>query len=252
MTSTSIAETGPRAANTLAPLFEHAGAVLPADTAAAAATKAAPAAEAFGPAMAIAPTTAFGIGLPLFALAIAVSPGPSNLVLLSVGARIGLRGGLSLLTGMALGYALLWAGASSGLRLAADIDPTLMRFAQGCAFALTLLMAWKLTRAGAMASSGRAGRTSIVSGIAFQLLNPKAWVTALAAAALFAAPEVGTSLNAAWFASCSLVAVLIGCGVWLVAGQIGRGILTRPAVQRGMNGVLAITLLGSAVPMLFA
>ena len=272
------------AANSLAPLFDFAGTVLPPETVPPA-VPSAPATPtdavavvpgaAIDPSLidpslidpplaaalaAIEPSTAIGVGLPLFALAVAASPGPSNVVLLSVGARTGVRRGLGLLFGMAVGYGLLWGGASSGLHAAASLDPTLLRFARGAALLLMLLMAWKLMSAGGRNSgnkasdeAGAAGAGSgVLGGIAFQLLNPKAWVTAFAAAALFLTPDLDAAGRAAWFGAVALIAVLLGCGAWLVLGRIGSGVLARAPVQRAVNGLLAVALVGSGAPLLLA
>lgn len=238
-------------ANTLSPLFDRAGAILPPEPLDALA------AAVGTPEQAVA---AFGLGLPLFAFAIAVSPGPSNVLLLSAGSRAGARGGLALLVGLALGYAAMWGLAGSGLRAAVALDPTLMRLVQGVALTLMMVMAWRLltSRAdgemeaandsGAPARPARVG--GVMAGFAFQWLNPKAWVSALAAAALFCSPDMGTISHAAWFGVTAMVAVMLGCGAWLVAGAMGGGILSRPGLRTALNGALAVTLLGSAIPLL--
>ena len=241
----------PEPANTLQSLFASAGTVLP-DSVPTVAASISGAAEA---------TT---LGLPLFAFAIAFSPGPSNIVLLSTGGRVGVRGGLPLLTGMAIGYGLLWAIAASGLRFAVTLDPTLMRLVQGGALTLMALMAYKLVTSttgkgnGEAPDAGREGPAAaersalagVVAGFAFQTVNPKAWITALAAAALFCTAGLDVAGHAAWFGAVAVIGVFVGCGAWLVIGAGYGDVLRRPALRRATNGLLAIVLIGSAVPLI--
>lgn len=244
----------PEPASLLAPLFDRAGAVVP--------NALAPLPEA------LAPGGAVGIALPLFALAIAVSPGPSNVVLLAVGSHAGMRRGLPLLVGMALGYALLWGASASGLRFAGAIDPGAMRLAQGIALALMGLLAFRLvTATNAHEDGNKDGRSAVgagggafppsrlpipgglAGGLLFQLVNPKAWVTALAAAALFCTPALDVPGHAATFGFVAFVAVVLGCGAWLWMGASLGDVLRFPVLRRAMNAALALMLAGSAVPL---
>lgn len=226
-------------ANVLSPLFARAGAIVP-DTAI----------EELASALSL--QGAVGIGLPLFALAVAVSPGPSNVLLLSAGSRVGVRGGLPLLVGMALGYGLLWGAAGSGLRFLAALDPTVMRFVQGIALTLMAVMAFKLiTVSDASAPEAVAAPPGgVTTGLAFQFVNPKAWITAVTAAALFCTPAIDAPGHAVLFGAVAVVAVLLGCGAWLWMGAGLGDVLRRPLLRRATNGVLATMLIGSAVPLL--
>ena len=245
----------PQPANPLAPLFDRAGAVVP-------------------DALALLPEAlerdgAVGLALPLFALAVAVSPGPSNVVLLAAGSRAGLRRSLPLLVGMALGYALLWGASASGLRFAGALDPGAMRLAQGLALALMGLLAFRLVTATDAQKDGNEDRNEdgrgvvggafppgrlpapggLAGGLLFQFVNPKAWATALAAAALFCTPALDVPGHAATFGFVAFVAVLLGCGAWLWMGAGLGDVLRFPVLRRAMNAALALMVVGSAVPL---
>lgn len=193
----------------------------------------------------------------VFAFAIAISPGPSNVLLLAAGSRLDLRAGLALLVGMALGYAGIWAISASSLRALAELDPLIIKVAK---WAAVLLMGWlavrlcmKLSASGSDDADGaRIDAVGIWDGFAFQLSNPKAWTTAFAASALFCSPALGVEGHAIVFGAIVGIAVLIGCGVWLLAGRLGGAWLRRPAIVRVLNASLIATIVASAVPIVIA
>ena len=193
--------------------------------------------------------TAVGLALPAFALAMAFSPGPGNMVLLSVGARSGVRHGVGFLFGMALGYAVLWGGAGSGLRFVAGLNPVAMQAARIVALGMIGWMTYRLVAGGTPSPSTGGASGAALKGFAFQFANPKAWVTAVTAAALFCTSELGVPSHAVWFGGVAMVAVIFGCGAWLVAGRLAKSVLERRSVHRAMNGVLVATLVVTAVPL---
>lgn len=187
-----------------------------------------------------------------FALVIAASPGPSNIVLLGVGSRVGTRRGLPLLAGMAIGYAILWGGAGSGLRALAALDPMVVTAARWVAIAFMLRLAWRLATVSDGANGEERLSVGVWGGIVFQAANPKAWVSAAAAASVFCTPEIGVPGHAVVFALVAFVCVLIGCGAWLAAGEWGAAWLRRSGPRRVLNGTLAVTLLAAIVPVALA
>lgn len=184
-----------------------------------------------------------------FALLIAVSPGPSNVLLLAVGSRLGTLGGLPILSGMALGYGLLWGASVLLLNALSDLDPRSLGIAKWVGATVMAWFAWRLASAVATAKpDGTTDTTSasFLDGLVFQFSNPKAWLSAYAASSLLGEIGANPALRAALFGSIATIAVLGGCGLWLIAGHAGSKWLRHPIVTRILNvallGMIAISL----------
>ena len=80
----------------------------------------------------------------VFALVAAVTPGPSNVMVLAAGARAGLIGGLPCVAGVVAGMALLIASAAFGLGSVVSALPAAMVALRWGGAALLLWLAWKI------------------------------------------------------------------------------------------------------------
>lgn len=194
-----------------------------------------------------------------FALLVAATPGPSNVVLLAVGSRVGTVRGLPLLVGMAVGYALLWALAVLGLASMVRLEPDLLRLARWIGAGLMVWFAWRVVGSLAEQDSDpretgdpRGSGVGVADGLVFQLLNPKAWLTAYAAAAMFSAGDDLPLHRAAVVGAAAGVAVLGGCGAWLVAGHLGATWLHGPLAGRVLRAGLIGSIAVSIAPVLLA
>lgn len=209
-----------------------------------------------------------GLALPdatlvAFAFLVAVTPGPSNLVLLAIGARDRVAHGLPVLVGMALGYAALWVGCMGLLGRLATLDPTLLRVAQLTGAAIMIWFVWRIVRStravpcfGASDRGDQSGYPNgILGGALFSASNPKAWTTAWAATAIDAGGTAGSGALAAptlILGATVFTAVMLGCGAWLVAGGLGSGWLRGPVATRALNAMLIATIGLSVLPVVLA
>lgn len=189
------------------------------------------------------------LGLLLFAFVTTITPGPNNLLLLASGMNVGTRRSRPFLAGIVAAFTLLVAAAGLGLAAAVAAAPlleSLIRYG-GCAY--LALLAWKLAGAGPVAEAGGAPRLlRFRDGVGFQLLNPKAWMMALTATALYAPGGATAPL-----AAVAGVFLLVGapCNlVWLLGGSLLGRLQQDAARIRQINRLLALLLLASVLPVL--
>lgn len=120
----------------------------------------------------------------LFLAAAMFSPGPNIIMLTNSGARFGLRATIPHLVGVVVGVGII--GASSGLGIGALIVAMpKLRFALQVASAVWILvLAFRLLSAKSGEQNTKAARPmGFWQAVAFQWVNPKIWVIALAASA---------------------------------------------------------------------
>jgi threonine/homoserine/homoserine lactone efflux protein len=118
------------------------------------------------------------VGLVVFAFVTSVTPGPNNMMLLASGVNFGLKRTWPHIFGIAFGVSTLLLAMALGLGALFVLFPPLKFI--GAAYMVWL--AWKIaTSGGPSEGSGKSRPMTFLEGVAFQWVNPKAWVMALGA-----------------------------------------------------------------------
>ena len=183
----------------------------------------------------------------VFALVAAVTPGPSNVMVLAAGARAGLRGGLPCLAGVVAGMALLIAAAAFGLGSVITALPAALVALRWGGAALLLWLAWQIARAPPMAAGARADPVGFWRAFAFQWVNPKSWIVGASAAATYGAGMGGTPGRAALMGALFAAAAAPSCLLWLAFGSALQRALTDARRARAFNAVMGLMLAASVV-----
>jgi len=183
----------------------------------------------------------------LFALVATLTPGPTNILMLSHGARFGLRATLPLVLGACLAAALIVLAVGLGL------GEVLLRYPQ-IQRALSLLgalwlswLAGTVWRGAAEPLAPAAGRAKLGPGGAalLQAVNPKVWMMAVAVVGVFA---VGAPDRSARVMQLSLIFLLMALpcmSLWAMLGAGSARLLRSPRRLRWLNRLLALLLLAS-------
>jgi len=191
------------------------------------------------------------LALSLYSIVASATPGPNNLMLLASGVNFGIRRTIPHMLGIAIGFTAMVAIVGLGLGAVLDIVPGVMTVLRYVALAYTVWLAWKLGISGSL-GTGKTGAEpmSFVSACLFQWVNPKAWVMALTATALYTTAQ-------GYFLSVIMVAVVFGVigmpfiTIWACFGVALRQFLSVPARLRAFNITMALLLLASTVPFVF-
>ena len=187
-----------------------------------------------------------------FALVTAFTPGPNNTMLMISGANFGFARSLPHMLGVSLGFPLMVLAVGLGIGSFLDAYPLAHRILTYVAFAYLLVMAWKLAFAGRLDGEGvRVGRPmSFLAAALFQWVNPKAWIMAVSALALYVTtaepPIPAVARVAATFALTAFPSTVVWC---LFGTAISRYLGTDRRVAI-FNVVMAALLVASMVPTL--
>ncbi|GGB86475.1 hypothetical protein GCM10011352_10470 [Marinobacterium zhoushanense] len=188
----------------------------------------------------------------LFAFVASATPGPTNVLALNNGSRFGTLATLPFVVGGSFGASAILLLTASGLA-GVITDYPLLRTLLAWSGALWLSwMAWKLFHAPGVSGEAQHGapRVRWHHGALMQLVNPKTWMMALTASALFApAGEAGHTANHSHSLMLALIffLVTIPCmAAWAWLGEGSGRLLKTEAQRRLLNRVLAV-LLGVSV-----
>jgi threonine/homoserine/homoserine lactone efflux protein len=190
--------------------------------------------------------------LAVYALATSATPGPNTLMVSAAAAQVGVRRVVPHMLGITIGFPMMLLAIGLGLGWPFQEFPWLHRALQVAGTAWLLVLAWKIARAPPPGAEGqRAGARPPLGfwgAAAFQWINPKAWLIALAAVPAFTTPAEPiwpqALLMAGVFAAVSLPCI----GLWAGIGASAGRLLSTPARARAFNRAMAVLLVLSLVP----
>ena len=186
----------------------------------------------------------------LFCLVASITPGPTNILVLSNSARFGLPAALPIILGASGGALLIvWLmGLGLGQWL---LQHALLRHLM--AWAGVLWMGWQLARGSGPSLDSRQApsRMSVLAAAGLQWVNPKTWMMALAVVSLFSGPHA----DARHYLGYGLLFFLIPLpcmGCWALLGRGSARLFHAPRAQRGFDCTMAVLLVSSAWASLLA
>lgn len=190
------------------------------------------------------------LALVAFCFASSITPGPNNLMLLASGVNFGFRRSIPHMLGIAAGFSFLLICVGAGLGELIKWSPmlnTALKFAGG---AYLLYLAWRIASSGPLeARDGAARPMGFFQAAAFQWVNPKAWVMAVSAMAIYTSADnylASVLLVTAIFAAVNAPSISVWCGM----GTGLREFLAEPHRLRAFNFTMAGLLVLSLWPML--
>lgn len=175
----------------------------------------------------------------VFAAAMIGTPGPANMVLLTAGARFGLRAALPFVAGVALGKQLVIWPMGFGLLAVLTQLPWLFLALKYASVAYILYLAWRI--AGARIAPGMAPQAPprFADGLIVHPLNPKAW--AMISAGFTSYVDVGTPALTATLsiAACLLAVQILMHPLWCWGGERLAAAISGHRAERVLMSVLA-------------
>jgi threonine/homoserine/homoserine lactone efflux protein len=185
--------------------------------------------------------------LVLFAAAVTLTPGPNVVLVTASAANFGFRRTIPQMLGITFGFGSMVLATGLGLAGVVHAEPRLHLLLKYAGAAYLLYLAWRIARADAAGAAARARPIGFVEATLFTWMNPKAWVSALGAAAAFT--TVGgnvvweSGLIAAVLAAFCLLSAALWAGFGTVIGRYLANPRARAAFNWSMGGLLALSLI---------
>ncbi|RUU13556.1 LysE family translocator [Mesorhizobium sp. USDA-HM6] len=191
------------------------------------------------------------LALLVYALVTSITPGPNNLMLLASGVNFGIARTVPHMLGISIGFLVLLLAVGFGLGAVLTAFPALHTALKIAGAAYLLYLAWKIAMSRSM--SDRKGTEArpmrFIDAAAFQWVNPKAWVMAITAMAVYTNPDhpfVSVALISIAFTIVNLPSV----SVWAGFGTALRGFLSDPVRLKWFNIAMGVLLAATLWPML--
>ena len=191
------------------------------------------------------------LALLVYAFVTSITPGPNNFMLLASGVNFGFVRTIPHMLGIGAGFFSLLLGVGFGLGAILMAFPSLHAALKITGGAYLLYLAWRIGMSRSLGKEGeaKAKPMTFLQAAAFQWVNPKAWVMAVTAMAVYTSPQ-------ARFLSVVLVAVafalvnLPSVSTWAGFGTALRGFLSDPLRLKWFNIAMGLLLAATLWPML--
>jgi threonine/homoserine/homoserine lactone efflux protein len=189
------------------------------------------------------------LALVSFAFVAAMTPGPNNIMLTASGVNFGFTRTIPHMLGICAGFVALVLAVGLGVGAAFTALPEAKTALKLIGSAYMLWLAWKVaTSAPGDPDEPDASPLTFWQAAAFQWVNPKAWVMAVSAMAVFVWPlhvAVDVAAVTIVFGLVTVPAVV----TWAGFGHVLRNALRDPAKLKVFNIAMALLLVGSILPM---
>ena len=193
------------------------------------------------------------LSMVLFACVTSITPGPNNMMVLASGVNFGYRKTLPHLLGISIGHAFMCIMVGLGLGEMFTTWPITYTVVKVLGFLYMLYLAWGVAHSAALPSSHESAQAKPLGfwgAAAFQWVNPKAWVMALAFFVNFLPQDAGVAAVVA--ASLLFCVVNFPCvSVWALLGAKLRHYLQVDHYRKIFNVTMAVLLVASMVPVLW-
>ncbi|MEJ2792699.1 LysE family translocator [Iodobacter sp. LRB] len=125
------------------------------------------------------------ISMILFSLAVSISPGPANMVIVSSGASHGFKQTLPFVSGASFGFTLLLIFVGFGFFQLISAYTIFLTSLSWVGSAFISYMAYKIAFSKPEISLHKANRPTFLQGFLLQWFNPKAWMACVSGVTLF-------------------------------------------------------------------
>jgi threonine/homoserine/homoserine lactone efflux protein len=188
-------------------------------------------------------TTEQVVAFLLFAVVAAITPGPSNVMLMAAGANAGMLKGLSCLFGVTTGMGLMMFLVPLGLGSAVLAHPLVLKAFNWGGAGYLLWLSWRIAGSARIESPSDRRPVGYGAAAVFQWVNPKSWLVSLSAAGTFLSAAAGSPVaQAVLFAGLFVLAALPSCFVWLAFGATVQRALHSRRRLRTFNIAMAALL----------
>jgi threonine/homoserine/homoserine lactone efflux protein len=191
------------------------------------------------------------LALLAYAFVTSITPGPNNLMLLTSGVNFGFTRTIPHMLGVGIGFMVMLLAVGLGIGAVLAAFPVLHTGLKVAGAVYLLYLSWKIamTRSFDGGTESRSRPMTFLEAAAFQWVNPKAWVMAVTAMAVYsnpATPLLSVVLIGLIFGLVNLPSV----STWAGFGTALRGFLADPVRLKWFNIGMGVLLAASLWPML--
>ncbi len=184
------------------------------------------------------------IAFSLFAFVASITPGPTNVLLLNLGARFGVRSTVPIIFGSGAGAALIVLVVGAGLGATLVQQPMVQSIMSWVGAVWLSVLAWQIYHSSPEVNvAGSKPRLGLAGAAGLQLLNPKTWMMALAVSSVFSGQGDDVLIHVFSLSLIFFVIALPCLFAWAYLGFGASRLIKSPGKVRLFNRLMALLLL---------
>lgn len=185
-----------------------------------------------------------------FSLAMSISPGPVNMIILSSGTTYGIRKTLPFVSGATIGFTLLLLFIGLVFNEFINLYPNFLKYLAVTGSLFIIYMGYKIASSTGRMNVEEQNKPTFTQGFLLQWLNPKAWVACVAGASLFSSTE--TTSTFLTFSGIYFIVCYLSLLSWSLLGQKLTIVINSEKRLSIFNRVMGILLVATACFVLFS
>jgi len=185
-----------------------------------------------------------------FSLAMSISPGPVNMVIVSSGVSYGIRKTFAFVSGATIGFTLLLLFIGFGFYEVINLYPSILEYLAIIGSLYIVYMGYLIGSSRPELEIKKQKQPTFMQGFLLQWLNPKAWIACVAGSSLFSVPE-----NKEVFLTFSLVYFFVcyfSLFSWSVLGDKVKFFLSSESRLKLFNQLMGGLLIVTAIFLLYS
>ncbi len=179
-----------------------------------------------------------------FSLAMSISPGPVNMMIISSGINHGVRKTMPFVSGATIGFTLLLVMIGFGLMNILNVYPSLLHYIEVSGAIFIIYMGYKIATSISDLSTLNNDKKTLKfhEGFLLQWLNPKAWIACVSGVSMF----VSSTSTFVVFVIIYFVVCYLSLSIWGVLGQKMTKFLNTDTRLKAFNILMGGILIFSA------
>jgi len=180
----------------------------------------------------------------LFSLAMSISPGPVNMMIISSGINHGVKKTIPFISGATIGFTLLLVLIGFGLMNILNMYPYLLNYLEMAGATFIIYMGYKIATSASSLSAKKYNKKTLefYEGFLLQWLNPKAWIACVSGVSMFVSSD-GTFFV---FVIMYFIVCYLSLSFWGILGQKATRFLNTPTKLKVFNIIMGAILIFSA------
>jgi len=189
-----------------------------------------------------------------FGLASTMTPGPNNIMLLSSGLTFGYRRTLPHALGINFGFPVMVICVGLGVGKLFEVFPFVYTILKVIGISYLIWMAWHIANTkGSLNTENKKDKPfTFLQAALFQWINPKAWVMAITSTAAFITDHQIASIQVMIISCIYFFCAILSTNSWALGGVMLRRFIQNERLIQILNIAMAILIVGSIVPFVFA
>lgn len=185
-----------------------------------------------------------------FSLAMSISPGPVNMVIVSSGVNYGVRKTFSFVSGGTIGFTLLLLFIGLGFSKVIDLYPYFLKYLAVAGSVFIIYTGYLIGTSKSKLEIKEQKQPTFMQGFLLQWLNPKAWIACMVGVSLFSVPN--NQQEFLTFSFIYFVVCYFSLFCWSVLGNKAAVLLNSEYKLKIFNQVMGGLLIMTACFLLYS